>query len=188
MCLTCECTMTRMYLQYLIIFLKSFSMLFFPNVSDHFLLALVNAFFLLLYLNSFFLYRRNDVVLVFYSHPSRVYGYRDKEQTLSSKQKCSAAANPVNQQCIVPVWEENECSRCVLPLVCTHFSTFQRKFRAHQELTQLSKIALSMWSKSFCYGGSYSKIFFILFRIIMKWGWRNVKHLMRLNEKNYQFL
>lgn len=44
--------MTRMYLQYLIIFLKSFSMLFLPKGSDHFLLALVNAFFLLLYLNN----------------------------------------------------------------------------------------------------------------------------------------
>lgn len=44
--------MTRMYLQYLIIFLKSLSMLFLPNGSAHFLLALVNAFFLLLYLNN----------------------------------------------------------------------------------------------------------------------------------------
>lgn len=41
-----------MYLQYLTIFLKSFSILFFPNGSVHFLLALVNAFFFDLYLNS----------------------------------------------------------------------------------------------------------------------------------------
>lgn len=33
------------------IFLKSLSMVFLPKGSDHFLLALVNAFFLLLYLN-----------------------------------------------------------------------------------------------------------------------------------------
>lgn len=45
--------MTRMYLQYFTIFLKSFSMDFLPNGSDHFLLALVNAFFLLLYLNNY---------------------------------------------------------------------------------------------------------------------------------------
>lgn len=42
--------MTRTTLQYLMIFLKSRSIDFFPNSSCHFFDAFVNAFFLLLYL------------------------------------------------------------------------------------------------------------------------------------------
>lgn len=42
--------MTLTTLQYLMIFLKSLSIDFFPKSSDHFLEALVKAFFLLLYL------------------------------------------------------------------------------------------------------------------------------------------
>lgn len=77
--ITCECTMTRTYLQYLIIFLKSASMLFFPNGSAHFLLALVNAFFLLLYLNN---QRRKRRVLVFV-YELRHCGYqRQRTNTL----------------------------------------------------------------------------------------------------------
>lgn len=83
--------MTRMYLQYLIIFLKSFSMLFFPNVSDHFLLALVNAFFLLLYLNGCDI-DGTMLFLVLYLHPCECMGTETKNKH-SHQSKCSATAN-----------------------------------------------------------------------------------------------
>lgn len=154
--------MTRTDLQYLIIFLKSFSMVFLPNGSCHFLLALVNAFFFDLYLNSLNDYRTVAVNCTLLQLDCIWFcrvPFAQVMDVAESGDKMNKCSHQMRGPYTVSIRAENKCSRHVSPwyLSLFHFQWMSSGCRTRYDqktnhqiwLTQPNWIALFQGSENF---------------------------------------